>query len=344
MPALTKEELKAKRERAVSLPATKGIPTDKEEKDGDTAFDGSKMPKHDLPEIKYDNLERMFLEAIKKIDRKKDKPPCMGLIYGPVGSMKTTVGMEILRGIVPQDKIILYIDSAKGWTTFMNYPEIIRDIDSGRIQRMEYENIEQITVFLQKVLAIDKPPFNQIGGIMFDEYTSMHDSDLNYIVKTRAKQAEDDGGFKDKFTPALPDYNAARIRSNVLVEFAMNHDTHLMFIGHSKESKKLETLPDMPEKAGKSLYKELHFTYYTSFDKQGNWTMQTVSGNRILAKNRINGIGSRSTPQEVIDCYNSWGDQVKIVEIEAIPNEEIPKTEDSETEESVEEDLTAILK
>ena len=327
MAAMTAEELKAK--RAGNVPPK--VKTDEKKEESAKSFDGSEMPKHDLPEIKFSNLEAMFAQAIKRIDRKTDKPPLMGLIYGPVGSKKTTEGMQILRGIVPQDKIILMIDSAKGWTTFLNYPEICEDIDSGRIVRMEYENIEQITVFLEKVARIDKPPFNMIGGIMFDEYTSMHDSDLNYVVKTRAAQAKADGGFKDSFTPALPDYNAARIRSNILVEFAMNHDIHLMFIGHSKESKKLETLPDMPEKAGKSLYKELHFTYYTSWDKQGNWKMQTVSGNRILAKNRINGIGAYSSADEVIECYRNWGGPVKEIKPEPIPEEELPETDDEES-------------
>jgi hypothetical protein len=104
----------------------------------------------------------------------------------------------------------------------------------------------------------------------------------------------------------------------------------LFFIGHSKETKKLEQLPDMPEKAGKSLVKELHFVYYTFVDKQGEWKMQTVNGNRIAAKNRINGIQAYTTPEEFIECYKRWGvdETIKEVEIEKIPEEEIPESDD----------------
>jgi hypothetical protein len=324
---MTKEELQAKRNKLAGADALgitqPRITPEKKEKADQTAFDGSEMPKHDLPEVKFTNLEAVFAKAIQPI--KPVAPPAMGMIYGPWGTLKTTTALKILLAITPTDKTILYIDSANGWSTLMNYPDMVQAALDGRLLRMAYENIEQLQVFFQQIIKIDKPPFNSIGAIVFDEYTSMHDSDLNWIVKSRAKQAKDDGGFKDSFTPALPDYNAARIRSNDLIYFAMRNNIHLIFIGHSKETKLKEQTPDMPEKAGKSLVKELHFVYYAYFDKQGQWKMQTVNGNRIAAKNRINGIGANTTPEEFIECYRNWGvvEKIKQVEIEAIPEEDL---------------------
>jgi hypothetical protein len=322
--AMSVDELKARRAANQQMHPANG-----KTKEPETAFDGSAMPTQDLPEVKFTNLEKMFADAIKPMRRQQ--APAMGVIYGPWGTRKTTVAMKMALGIVPTGKTILYIDSANGWTTLMNYPEIMAAADRNEIMRMQFASIEQLQTFFRDVIMIDKPPFNQIGAVIFDEYTSMHDFDLNWIVKTRSKQAKDEGGFKDSFTPALPDYNAARIRSNDLLYFAMKNKIHLFFIGHSKETKKLEQLPDMPEKAAKSLVKELHFVYYTFMDKQtGEWKMQTVNGNRIAAKNRINGIQAYTTPEEFIECYKRWGvdESIKEVEVEKIPEEEIPEPDD----------------
>lgn len=315
-PAESKPETEPIEGKVVSVGNTK--PESSKEQGNHTAFDGSPMPTEDLPEIKYTNAEAMFAQAIKPLA--KAKPPVMGLIYGPVGTMKTTNAMFMMRGVVPKDKKILYVDSSEGWTTLMNYPEFRQDILDERILHMQYENIEQLQQLAQIIRGNAKPPFSDIGGIVFDEYTSMHDEDLNWIVDTRAAQAKKDGGFKDSFTPALPDYNAARIRSNKTVALMMKNRLHLIFIGHSKETKKLEQLPDMPEKAGKALYSRLHFAYFTFVDKQGNVKMQTVNGDRRMAKNRINGIGAYTTPEEFVSAYESWGGaELKEVEIEKIP-------------------------
>ena len=294
-------------------------PTQPKPEEVERAFDGSKMPTQDLPQISYSKMESMFVQAIQPLS--KAKPPVMGLIYGGVGTMKTTNAVKMLLGVLPEDKKLLYCDSAEGWTTLMNYPEIMELIRQDKILHLQYENIEQMQELAKLIRGNPKPPFSEIGAIIFDEYTSMHDEDLNWIVDTRAEQAKKDGGFKDSFTPALPDYNAARIRSNKTVALFMKNRMHMIFIGHSKTTKKLEELPDMPEKAGKALYSKLHFAYFTFVDKDGTIKMQTVNGNRRLAKNRINGIKAFTTPEEFISAYSTWGglNEPKVVEIEKIP-------------------------
>lgn len=271
-------------------------------KEAERAFDGSLMPTVDLPKIPLTNLEATLANAMKPL--KSLHPSCMGVIYGDAGTKKTTTAFEMMQEIVPDDKIILYVDSAAGWTVLMNYPHLMR-----RTMRLVFENIEQL-MGLAAAIKSGKAPFDRIGGIVFDEYTMMHDHDLNWIVETRAAQAKKDGGFKDSFTPALPDYNAARIRSNKLIgQLLTIANCHVIFIGHDKQTKKLETVPDMPEKAGKALYSKTDFCYYLYHDaKDGNkWKMLTTGANRIMAKNRINGIGSFTTSEEFVKCYTKWG-------------------------------------
>lgn len=295
-------------------------------KEVERSFDGSPMPTKALPKL---NRSQVALRSsMKKMT--PGNAPFMGLIYGEPGTQKTTLAMRLLQRIVPQEKMILFIDTAAGWTVLNNEPALME-----RTLRMSFENIESLELLCESIAA-GVAPFDRIGGIILDEYTSMHDRDLNWVVRSRAKQKEADGGFKDPFMPALPDYNAARIRSNTLIEKLLGlEDMNIVFIGHSKVDKAMNTVPDMPEKAGKALYSKVHFVYYTSFntDKKnpalnGRIEIQTTGGNRIMAKNRINGVPSRLTlpvaDDKVVENYKTWGltKDANAVVPEPIPTEQ----------------------
>ena len=301
--------------------------------------DGTLMPMANLPTVDLTDIEQRMLEEMELLNS-DGTIPLQGMIYGDVGTQKTTKAMAIMQGIIPKGKKILYIDSAQGWTTLMNYPRMMRD-DEGvpNVLKMDYANIETLWALADAIRAGIKSgvgPFAEIGGVIFDEYTSMHDMDLNWITDVRAAQAENEGVFKDKYTPTWPEYNAAKTRSNRLLSKFMLAKVHLIFIGHSKITKKLETVPDMPEKAGKSLYAKLHFAYLAKFNAQGNAILQTQGAKREMAKNRINGIGAITSPNEVIGRYLVWGQEDKVIQqkVEPIAEEPIPE---------VDEDLAAML-
>lgn len=274
-----------------------------------TAADGSPLPMKALP------IRKVDLESLAKITvpLKRRHLSAKGMFYGDSGTMKTTVAMRFAQAITPPDKRILYLDSAEGWSTLQNYEaEGLMD----RVLHQPVESHEQL-ILMAQVLLMQKAPFDKVGCVLFDEYTQMVDSDLNWIVESRAEHVNSQEGssYKDPFTPALPDYNATRIRSNkVLATFLRVPDVHLLFIGHEKKGDRAVTIPDMQDKAGKSLYQRLHFLYRTETvtpkekGKSAYWRMQTVNGNRVQAKNRINGIPAYVTDiQQVIDAYKNWG-------------------------------------
>lgn len=280
------------------------------------AFDGSPMPNKPLPirKVDYDRLTG----SITKLESKT--LTAKGLIYGDSGTMKTTKAMEILQKITPPDKKILYVDTAEGWSVLMNYPHL-----RERVIHMPYQGIESLWALSDLVLA-KTPPYDSIGAILFDEYTQMHDEDLNWIVQSRSDQKAKDNEFKDPYQPALPDYNAARIRSNrTLAKFMKLPETHLLFIGHEKKDKGW-TLPDMPDKAGKSLYVKLHFVFHAEWDVKGDrstWRAQTSGGNKVIAKNRVSGVGSFMTETDTFaKAYLSWGTPAQVTtEPEPIQND-----------------------
>ena len=298
--------------------------------------DGTPMPMHDLPSVDMTGIELRMADAMGLVTS-DGTIPAMGMIYGDVGTQKTTKAMQIMQGILPAGKKILYIDSAAGWTTLMNYPWMMRD-ERGEpnVLKMDYENIETLWA-LAKAIKAGKGIYGEIGGVIFDEYTSMHDMDLNWITDVRANQAESEGVFKDRFTPTWPEYNAARTRSNRVLSSFMLCKIHLIFIGHSKVTKKMETVPDMPEKAGKALYSKLHFAYLAKFDDKGNAILQTSGAKRAMAKNRINGIPEIGTAEDFVSRYKVWGQEDKVITTKpkAIEAEPIPEIDD--------ENLAALL-
>lgn len=265
------------------------------------AFDGSPVPMQALP------VPQMQLDKLKNsITRLQNKHlTAKGLIYGDAGTMKTTAAMKILQAITPKDKMILYIDTAEGWSVLMNYPEL-----QERVIHVPFERIEQLWLISDAIFN-KTPPFDKIGGVLFDEYTQMHDEDLNWIVQMRSDQKAKSNEFKDPYQPALPDYNAARIRSNrTLARFMKLPNTHSLFIGHEREGARKTIVPDMPDKAGRSLYVKLHFVFHTEWTGEGKeavWRMQTVGGNKIIAKNRVNGVESFTTPEKFSEAYLRWG-------------------------------------
>ena len=289
------------------------------QEDSAYSFDGSKMPTEALPEKPTPTQQALLSQATRL---KNMKLSCKGMIYGDTGTMKTTTAMKVLQAITPPEKDILYFDIAEGWSVLQNYPDLI-----NRVIHVPYQSIEQLAQWADAIQS-GNAPFNNVGAVLFDEYTGMHDEDLNWVVSARAAQARAKKEFKDEFSPALPDYNAARIRSNkyVLAKYMRLTDVHLIFIGHEKEDKRLKKVPDMPDKAGKAVYQKLHFVYYASVDVKGNWTLQTTQSVKVTAKNRINGIGSFTNADEIIKCYKLWGNSTP-VKVDLKP---VDETEDQE--------------
>lgn len=293
--------------------------------------DGTPMPMGELPEMDMTDIEQRMLDAMTVVSS-DDSIPAMGMIYGDVGTQKTTKAFAIMQGIIPVGKKIVYVDSAAGWTTLMNYPHLMRDSDGvPNVLKFDYQNIETLWA-LAKAIKIGKGEYANVAGVIFDEYTQMHDMDLNWITDVRANLAANEGEFKDRYTPTWPEYNAARTRSNRVLELFMLSKVHLIFVGHSKVTKKMETVPDMPEKAGKSLYAKLHFAYLTKFNDKGIAVMQTSGSKREMAKNRINGIAAQSSPEEFIARYKVWGKEDKVTKVSPKPIEAEPIPDEDDLE------------
>lgn len=150
-----------------------------------------------------------------------------GIIYGPSGVGKTKTGLELAQAITPAGKDILYVDSAEGWVTLNNHPEL-----KPRVKRMKWLGISQQDVLVMAIEA-GKAPFNNVGCIVYDEYSSMADSDLDLVVTTRARL----DASKSPDEPKLPDMGASGTRMRRLTQSLIPLDLHIIFIAHEREDK-----------------------------------------------------------------------------------------------------------
>lgn len=271
------------------------------------------MPTEALPKVAEKDLAALF-GAMESLESKK--VPFKGMIYGDPGTAKTTQALELAQNMRTDPKDwILYFDTAQGWTSLQNRPELMQNV-----KRVSFENMESLRLYA----AYAKNPHPQIQEVfkhmvcvVFDEYTNMVDRDLHWIVRERSKQAEKKGEFKDPHNPALPDYLSQKVRSGEVLNDYMDLDCHVIFIGHAKVEEKTGVIgPDIPNKASSELVRLLHGLYYATVKEEGEKSEFTLMldqrGNAKRpykqAKNRIGGLaGSFATMSQVIEAYNKWG-------------------------------------
>ena len=267
------------------------------------ALDGSELPTRPLPVPPAKAIKDLLASMT---DMKAMHVPAMIGIYGDQGTGKTVTGMEFLQRIVPREKKIIYVDSAANWTSLQNHPHLME-----RVKFMEYENIEQLMA-LASVLRTTPSLREKIGGVMLDEYSVMSARDQAWIVRARSQQVAESGkGFKDPYQPTLPDYLGQKVRSGELINEFLASKTHCVFISHEKLDDIKVVQPDFPDKTGKEWQRLLHGVYHATVEVQSDgkdiYKLQLKPFNRISAKNRIGGLGSFATIEEIAEAYHKWG-------------------------------------
>lgn len=287
-----------------------------------TAMDGSELPTKPLP---IPNAKAVQDLLASMTDMKAMHVPAMIGIYGDQGTGKTKTGMEFLQRITPPEKKIVYIDSAANWTTLQNHPELM-----NRVKFMEYENMEQLQA-LATVLRTQPALREKIGAVMMDEYSIMSARDQAWIVRVRSEQFAQENKFKDPYQPTLPDYLGQKIRSGETVNMFLASKVHCVFIAHEKLDDIKVIQPDFPEKTGKEWQRLLHGVYHATYEEPNGkptYKLQLKPVNRISAKNRIGGLGTYATIEEIADAYKQWG--ITEDKPQGIVEEAIEETNDSD--------------
>lgn len=280
-------------------------------------------PAKKLPVTEF-SLDELMGSMEKSISQ--EKPAAVLGFFGGPGSSKTTTAMRMAQHLKGDGNIIL-VDSAKGRSTLIGDEELTKDVIP-----MQFHKMEQLWALADAIESGAKKVFEKTTVIVLDEYSSMAQYDVNWVTETRAKVAHLEGEYKDPYKPEWPDYRTGAIRSlKTLTKFLnLEQRVHIILVAHDKfyekEGKGGITRPDMPNATNKDFERLIHGLYYCTVetDREGAETfqIQTKPVRRIGAKNRIKGLKTQTTVEELIRMYDKWGIDPKLKQAEEVQAEQ----------------------
>lgn len=268
-----------------------------------------------------------------------ESPYLKALIYGDEGTGKTTLAANYGDNI-------LYIDSASGWVTLLDHPNIMEK----RIERMEFKGLSQLDALVEAI-TIGHPKFSWIETVILDELSSMAMADLDVVLRSRA--AKDPS--KDPNVPTQPDYlhNTERIRRSISP--FMTLPVNVIMLAHVREDKdertgRTYTRPAFTPKMRKTITQQCHIvgrltSDIKTVDEDGSqvytWSLQVRPTTTVVAKTRIKDLPMVVENPDFNEMLSGW--QKRLLKSELLdeePVEELPQEIDgpiTESESNVDE-------
>lgn len=235
-------------------------------------------------------------------------PNFKGLIYGESGFGKTVKTMEIAQAITPPGKTIEFIDFLEGWVSLLNHPGLTR-----RTNRQQYEGLSQLE-FLAKAIKLGIEPFDVVGTVVIDEISAMGKSDLDIVLKTRAKNDKS----KDPNVPTQPDFYANTERMRRTVTELLQADINVLFVAHIREDKlsngRVVTRPAFMPAFSEIFRQMLHMVAnlsaeeFTAEDGTQDYVraFQVHPTRSISAKTRVGGLPVTVDSETLIPAIIEW--------------------------------------
>ncbi len=169
--------------------------------------------------------------------------------------------------------------------------------------------------------------FANVGGIIYDEITSMANADLDAVLKARS----DADSSKDRDVATQPDMGANTERMRRLLWEILDLDVHLFFVGHRRIDKDNNAVmvvsPDFMPKLNKRLREPMHVVGHsianvrTTGDKEVVERLVQVHPTRqVVAKTRVGGLDRNVTWEVLTERLISWLGSSEVM----LPKEEVP--------------------
>ena len=238
-------------------------------------------------------------------DLSEAHPSFKALIYGLSGVGKTVGAVSMAQEITNDYYQILYLDTAEGWVSLQNHPDLKK-----RVTRMRYINLNQVDA-LSEALRLKEDEFARYKTIVWDEATSAADMALDEIVKHRASLDKS----KDPDMPTQPDYNAVTNRyRKSLAELLAIPNLNVILVGHTrldKDDRNVEvTKPNFLPKLGQKVKQPLHLITNLSGNEIDEKTYRRIyqvhPTRRIDAKTRVGGLQPQVSYEELISKIKGW--------------------------------------
>ncbi len=268
-----------------------------------------------------------ILKKMSDLDLQTPEKEFIGLLYGPSGTGKTVLSMEMAQALTVTGRI-LYLDSSDGWVTLDQRQH--RHLKKGA-SYLSVDNYDMLYGVAQALHRRSKG-FEDFDVIVIDEHTSMAENTLDEVVEDVHGDVNAEVEGKD-YRPAQ------RLTMNAL---NLMHDTeglHVILVGHDRQDgdarKVVTTSPGYSPKLGKAVMKRMHLVGHVTAEIKGagdatsyNRKVQTQPSRLIAAKSRVGGLGFSSSFGQLIDGVIDWveGSIAEDLQLEE-PNVEIADDE-----------------
>lgn len=160
----------------------------------------------------------------------KEQKQFYGMLYGNSGTGKTYQATRILDKIVPAGKAIIHLDTSGNYYR-LDHAEMGL---SHKFIPLPFTTVEDIELLLDAI-AWKQPPFDNVGGLIIDELSSIAGEDLDRVYESRRANnpaIEDTADWGD-FRPAL-----TRIRTKILNKIVKIPDLHTVIVAHERTDAK----------------------------------------------------------------------------------------------------------
>lgn len=246
-------------------------------------------------------------------------PYFKGCVYGDSGFGKTVWAMKLAQAITPADKTIEYIDHMEGWVSLANHKGL-RD----RAHRQKYTGYSQLE-FLAAVIDKGVKPFDTIGTVVLDEFSSMTYNDLDVLVKVQKKD-----------TPEWPEYYSGQERARRCLEKLLALNINVICAAHIREDKlssglivtRPKFVPGFNEVFRQLMHLVTHLSAEEFVTEEGladyRRSFQVHPTRRINAKTRVGGLPVNVNGDELITAIVEWmqGERADEINDAVLPDKE----------------------
>lgn len=284
-----------------------------------------------------DEQVRAFLDGYSGYAKESpgDNPGNLrAMFYGDDGVGKTIAGLALLNYIVPADRRIILIDTSENRLSINNHAGLQTLLSDGspRIFRLPFRGETWLRT-LATVIRAGEVPFNNVGGLQFDEYATMADSFLGQILE--AQEERDPDRPKDDAT--WPEYKMLlRKMRNLNRNFGSLDGVHCTYIAHLRTSdigpfNKPIHKPNFTPSVGPEIRKPMHIIAEVTLDDDGNRMFQVMPDKHHTAKCKVGGITTKEVGfEELAVKTKAWLNGVNTTNDQPTQPTEVHKVEEDD--------------